>query len=374
MTEPRKILFLVSSMNAGGAERVVANLTNALTEHGNSVTVMITFSGRGECFYTLSDKVELRYLADEIGTVGRGLWTYWRRFRALRHLMSTERPDVVVSFLTNVNLAALVSTCFVDVPVIACERVYPPKLPLGFLWEHLRQWSYPHASRVVMQTNKGLQWLNETIPKARGVVIPNPVLFPLPDSKPRIEHSALIPPDRKLLLAVGRLDVQKGFDSLINAFALLSSELENWDLIILGEGAMRQALEAQVKALCLESRVYLPGRVGNVGEWYKRAELYVMSSRFEGFPNTLMEAMTHGCAVVSYDCDTGPRDIIRHEVDGLLVSPVGDVPALAKCLGRLMGDDTDRQSMAQRAIEVRGRFSAERVLALWDRLFEEVVG
>jgi glycosyltransferase involved in cell wall biosynthesis len=96
-----------------------------------------------------------------------------------------------------------------------------------------------------------------------------------------------------------------------------------------------------------------------------------MSSRFEGFPNTLAEAMAHGCAAVSYDCDTGPRDIIRHEQDGLLVTPVGDVAALTSALDRLMGDDVERERMALRAIEVRERYSLQRILTLWDMEFEK---
>jgi glycosyltransferase involved in cell wall biosynthesis len=121
----------------------------------------------------------------------------------------------------------------------------------------------------------------------------------------------------------------------------------------------------------LEKRVFLPGLVGNIGEWYEQADLYVMSSRFEGFPNTLLEALSYGLPAVSFDCDTGPRDIIRHEVDGLLVSP-GNVAALENALDRLMGDVALRQHFAKRAVEARERFSIERVAGMWETFFEEV--
>lgn len=116
----------------------------------------------------------------------------------------------------------------------------------------------------------------------------------------------------------------------------------------------------------------MPGIAGNVGEWCRNASIFVMSSRFEGFPNALAEAMACGCPAVSYDCDTGPREIIRDGIDGLLVRPVGDVAALAKALGRLMGDDELRKRMADRAPEVIERYSIQKILALWDRVFEEV--
>jgi glycosyltransferase involved in cell wall biosynthesis len=191
----------------------------------------------------------------------------------------------------------------------------------------------------------------------------------LPIGEPALSPVRLVAPERKLLMAVGRLDVQKGFDVLLKTFVALAPRYPSWDLVILGEGPERAGLEQQVAAAGLQRRVWLPGRAGNVGDWYSRADLYVMSSRFEGFPNTLAEAMAHGCAAVSYDCDTGPREIIRHEYDGLLVTPVGDVPALSLALDRLMRDDVERERMAARAIEVRERFSMERILAKWDELF-----
>ena len=126
-------------------------------------------------------------------------------------------------------------------------------------------------------------------------------------------------PGRKVLLAVGRLEVEKGFDWLIDAFSALATKYPEWDLVILGEGSLRATLEKQVQTSGLARRVFLPGRVGNVGDWYERANLYVMSSRFEGFGNTLGEAMAYGLPAVSFDCETGPRNIIRHETDGLLV-------------------------------------------------------
>ena len=109
-----------------------------------------------------------------------------------------------------------------------------------------------------------------------------------------------------MLLSVGRLTKQKGFDQLISHFATLARSHANWDLIILGEGEERTALEAQIADADLTQRIKLPGRVNNVSEWYADADLFVMSSRFEGSPNVLLEAMAHGVPAVSFDCPTGP--------------------------------------------------------------------
>lgn len=368
---PKKILFLVSSMNSGGAERTAANLANAWVDRGDAVTLVVTYSGRGECFYTLSKKVELVYLSEQAGRLGRGVRANWARFRALRRLIRQRNPDVTLSFLTNVNVAALLATRGLNCRVIVAEHIFPPLWPIGKMWDWLRRKTYPFADRVVMLTSEGLNWLHAHIPSAQGAVISNPVLFPLPVSEPQLPPANFVPAERRLLLAVGRLNAgQKQFDRLLEAFATLAPRYPQWDLIILGEGAERKALEEQVERLGLTRNTHLPGNAGNIGDWYSRADLYVMSSRFEGFPNTLVEAMAHGCAAVSYDCDTGPRDIIRHEQDGLLVSPVGDVPALALALDRLMGDDALRKRMATQALDVRDRYSMSSILAKWDALFE----
>jgi glycosyltransferase involved in cell wall biosynthesis len=357
-------------MNGGGAERVAANLVNAWSARGDNVTLLITFSGRGECFYPLSDSVRVIYLADLAGCTGRSLLAYWARFRALRQLIRDARPDAVVSFLSNVNIAAVLAARGLACRVIVSERTYPPMRPIGRLSDTLRRFTYPRAFRVAMLTTEGLLWLESHIPNAKGVVIPNPVPFPLPVGEPVLAPERFIAPERTLLLAVGRMNEGKQFDRLLDSFAALAPRYPLWDLVILGEGPERPRLEQQVAALGLQRRVSLPGCAGNMGDWYSRADLYVMSSRFEGFPNTLAEAMAHGCAAVSYDCDTGPRDIIRHEQDGLLVTPVGDVPALTRALDQLMGDDAKRVRMAARAIEVRDRYSMEKTMKMWDELFE----
>jgi len=221
-------------------------------------------------------------------------------------------------------------------------------------------------------TSESADWLKTHTSARRVAVIPNAALWPLPRQSPRITPDSLCHAGRRLLLAVGRLEVQKGFDLLVDAFINLAKRYSDWDLVILGEGPQHAPLQDEVRAAGLEKRVLLPGRVGNVGEWYERADLYVLSSRFEGFPNALAEAMAHGLAAVSFDCETGSRDIIRHGVDGLLVPP-GDVAGLTAALAHLMGIATLRRQFAKRAVEVRERFSMERIAGTWEELFEEIM-
>lgn len=368
-----KLAFLVSSLGPGGAERVAATLCNAWVSQGHQVILIPTYSGGGKSFYELDTRVKLRFLAREVGvsSISKRGKSYYQRLMALRNLLRQYKPNLILSFLPNVNVAAVLATRGMRVPLIVCERTYPPQLPLSWVWSLLRRWTYPLASRVTVLTSEGLDWLRREIPSAHGVVLPNPLLYPLPVKAPLLVPAAVVANERNVLLAVGRMSEEKGFKGLIGAFASLAGQHPQWDMVILGDGPQREELEQLVQDKGLAGRVLLPGRAGNVGAWYERAALYVLSSRVEGFPNSLGEAMAHGCAAVSFDCDTGPRDLIRHEVDGLLVPP-GDVVALAQSLGRLMQDDALRAQMASRALEVRSRYSMPRVLGMWDELFADV--
>jgi GalNAc-alpha-(1->4)-GalNAc-alpha-(1->3)-diNAcBac-PP-undecaprenol alpha-1,4-N-acetyl-D-galactosaminyltransferase len=369
---PRTIILAVSSMNTGGAERVAAHLANAWADRGDIVMLLATYSGRGGCAYPLHPNVNFRFLADEVGGAGGGAVNVLRRLIALRRLVRSRNPDVVVSFLTTVNILTIVATLGLDCPVIVAEHSYPPSQPMTAAARRLRRWLYPYAARVSVLTQEGLTWMSGNIPAARSTVIPNPSPFPLIASAPTVNPASIIAGQRHLLLGAGRLDAGKQLSHLIEAFSRLAPRLMTWDLVVLGEGPERQALEDQVASLGLQNRVMLPGRAGNMGDWYERADLFALTSRFEGFPLVIAEALSYGCPVVSYDCNTGPRDIIKEGINGLLVRPVNDIDALVSALARLMTDDELRQSFGAAATATRQRYSLERILALWDALFDEV--
>src|ERR1022692_229232 len=245
----RRILLLVSSMNAGGAERVAANLANAWNARGDSVTLLITFSDRGECFYPVSDNVKVIYLADLAGCTGRNPSAYWSRFWTLRKFIRTSQPDAVVSLLSNVNIAAILACRRLGCRVIVSERIHPPMMSVGWFLGLLRRFTYPLAFRVVMLSTEGLHWLETHIPGAKGVVIPNPVPFPLSTGEPVLSPLQTITRERRLLLAVGRLDIQKGFADLLESFGALAPRYLSWDLVIFGEGPERPRLVQQVAEL-----------------------------------------------------------------------------------------------------------------------------
>lgn len=362
----KKILFLVSSMQAGGAERVASLLCNYWAQKGHDVTLMPTFSGGGECVYPLDSRVRLDYLADRVngrsGTIIHKLY----RLSRLRAAIKELTPDVVVSFLSDVNIAAIIATAGMKIPVVVSERSYPPAMPLGYFLDKARSWAYPRAKAVVVQTDKTATWLERECPNTNGVVIPNPVVYPLPSSFPKVSPWPVQAGSSMVVLAVGRLSPEKQFDYLIDAFYKASDKSQDAHLVILGEGPERGNLERQRDRLGLTGRVHLPGRVGNLADWYSNASFYVISSRFEGFPNTLVEAMSYGLPAVSFDCDTGPKEIIAHGVNGFLVDPEEGVPGLASVIGEMIENDVLRLKLAGAAVLVRSRFGIDKIGLRWD--------
>tara|TARA_R110002074_G_scaffold304679_2_gene475932 strand:- start:7070 stop:8188 length:1119 start_codon:yes stop_codon:yes gene_type:complete len=371
-----KLLFFIHSLSSGGAERVTVTLANYWAAQGWEV-IIVTVTGEDRDFYPLHPAVRRIALGLDGASRGslEGITNNWRRMRALRGVLVKEQPAIAIAFMPTANVLLSLAAVGLGIPTIGSERTYPPKMPLGGLWERARRYTYGNLTSLVAQTALSAQWLaeNTTTKRDRIVVIPNPVTLPMLVNEPRfsLAENQQDMGCSRILLAVGRLGPEKGFDRLIDAFAQLAGQQPEWGLMILGEGEQRVALEGQCRANGLEARVCLPGSVGNVGECYEAADLYVLTSRFEGFPNTLLEALAHGLPAVAVDCETGPREILRHGVDGLLV-PQDDPDALVSALGRLMVDGQLRSRFSEHAVETRQRFAVGRVAEMWEELFSNV--
>tara|TARA_R110002049_G_scaffold25650_1_gene89915 strand:- start:195 stop:1376 length:1182 start_codon:yes stop_codon:yes gene_type:complete len=371
LMNPNSICLVIGTLTAGGAERVMSWLANQLVQAGYQVT-LVTLGDSGNDFFPLDPAVK---------RIGLGLqkrnnpllkpFANLQRILALRGVIRDHQVGRMVAFMPHESVLAILATRATDCRVVVSERSAPWKRDPGWIWGLLRRYLYRFADGHAAQTRASEEWL-KTKTGARNIHnIPNPVRFPLPSAPPVVAPVAFSSPGRHRVLAVGSRPHLKGFDLLARAFTRVADKHPDWDLAIPGytldsaeNSEARHDFKASLAREELTGRVHLPGRVGNLGDWFHSADIFVLSSRTEGFPNVLIEAMAHGCAVVAFDCDTGPRDIIRDGIDGLLVAD-GDVEALSVALDKVMGDRALRDRMGAAAQEVKNRFSEERVLTLW---------
>ncbi|NYT68957.1 glycosyltransferase family 4 protein [Pusillimonas noertemannii] len=364
-----KILFLVSSLNTGGAERVATTLASAWSRRGDDVTLVSTFPQRGSCFYPLDAGVKLVWIADRLNGARHPLRVTAAKLRALRAMMVDEAPDVVISFLTNVNVMALLAHWGLKVPIVVCERTNPAAARnSGAVLRAMRRLTYPRADVVTVQAKSSVEAFLRMVPGIRRLeVVSNPLPPELLERPLRPAVSA----GRKRLMAMGRLVPAKQFDVLIEAFSQLASGAPDWDLMIWGDGPMRDALARQIAGLGMEARISLPGRTESPWDELSKADAFALTSAVEGFPNVLLEAMALGLPCIAFDCPSGPAEMTRHGQDALLI-PLGDAAGLREGLQRLMQDPALRAELAGRAAEsVRERYALPRVLQRWDEIMKQ---
>lgn len=364
-----RITVVVPSLRGGGAERVTTLLAEAWLDTGHHVCI-VTFAATSLDAYRLPAGVErvALELEGESRSAIEAIASNGRRIAALRRLFDAARPDVVIGMMSSCSILARLAAIGSRVPVVACERVYPPTLPLGRAWSLLRRLVYPRTAMVVAQTQKGARWLAEHCRVGRIAVIANPVLWPLPPQGDCSARRGVPAVDRQVILAVGRLERQKGFDLLIDAFARIAPRHPQWDLAIVGQGPEQQGLLDQSRVAGLDHRILLPGHVATIQDWYECAGLFVLSSRFEGFPNALAEAMSYGCAAVSFDCDTGPSELIDNGVNGLLIPLERGAVGLAEAIETLLDDPHRRRQIGACAAAVRERFALPLIASQWEKM------
>jgi len=363
-----KIVLLVSSMNSGGAERVAATLCNAWARREDDVTLMATYSGRGECHYALADGVRLVYLADLVNGGGGRILGYGARVGALHRFIKEQTPDIVISFLTNVNIMAALALRGSGIPLILSERIDPgasTDFPAYMRW--LCRLVYPVADVVTVQTESIASAMRALTPRVRRIeVIPNPIPEAVFETPPPRRHPQQ--GERRRLLGMGRLSPQKQMDHLVGAFEALASEHPDVDLWIWGEGELKSELERQVREAGLEQRIFLPGRTSTPWAEMAGSEMLVLVSAYEGFPNVMLEAMALGLPCVAYDCPSGPRELSDEGKAAVLV-PLNDRERLRAEIARLLVDPDARQRIGARAAaSVRQRYCLASILAEWDRL------
>ena len=354
-----QIDFIISSIKGGGAERVMVLLANYFASKGHQIRI-ITFSTT--IAYTIDRKVEVSIL-DKSNIKNHKLKWLYNLF--LFYKKKKNRPSILISFSTLTNMISIIIAKLYHIKIIVSEhnnhlRVPNPK----FLTNFTRNTLYPLADTVTVLTKYDVEFYEKKGSKV--TVMPNPCTFtPIEKSLKNRE---------KTILAVGRLNRynHKGFDNLIDIVKEAFEGNDEWVLKILGDGDRGLSfLKEKVSQYGLENKVIFEGFCSNVAEYMEKSEIFILSSRYEGLPMVLLEAMSQGMSCISYDCITGPSDIITHGYNGILVKDQ-DKDLMVKELKELMNDFELRETLSKNAIKSLNSFEIENIYKKWMVLINEV--
>lgn len=367
MSNGQSLLIVMYSLTGGGAEKVASDLANSFALSGVRVR-FVTLDRAKATDWPLIESVERRalnlvrphanFLMNLTGNI--------IRVKALRGEFKNYKPDVVLSFITETNILAILASLNASHRIVVSERGYPEHEPVRLIWKRIRKYIYRTADAVVVQTKAVQIWVEQECSVVNSVVIPNMVSLPLPGHGPIVSPSSVVGVGDNVLLSVSQLRPQKGVDKLIRIFHDLPQLKQNWKLVICGSGEQEAELKNLVTSLGMDGQVYIIGRVGNTEEWYRRAGIFALTSESEGFPNALLEAMACGCPVISYDCDAGPRDIINSD-NGILVGNQNHIEFREKLSG-LMKSHATRKDLGEISNQVLQKYHPDLILEQWQRV------
>lgn len=361
-----QLVFVTLSLTKGGAERVICNMCNEYFADRCRITIVSLMKAEQE--YRLDERIRLLTVDEEDDRAADSLPVrFVRRRKKLKKLLrglKKEGAQVMISFLPEPNMLTCSLKRSVGMRLIISVRNAPSVEYRGKLRYLLMRFLYPRADAYVFQTQQAKEYFSFSnhITK-NGVVIPNPIareFIGCPASQNR----------RKEIVAVGRLEEQKDPLLLLGAFALIHERFPGYRLLLYGEGSLKAKLLDEIRRYGLEDAVFLKGNAERMNELVRDAALFVLSSRYEGMPNALMEAMAMGVPCIATDCPCGgPAELIRQGENGLLV-PVGDKEKLAGAMAAMLQDEDRSQQMGLCAQEVVNRLNPEAIYQKWEQLMK----
>ncbi len=356
----KKIVFIMPSLAGGGAERVVSILTNYLAKKDYEVTVFLL--RENQCVYTLNEHVKLD--TSSIGT-SNGLIKKAATVRNIRNFMIRNKDAVFISFLTNENLYTTFAAIGLSIKVIVSERNDPYQTIKGVLKKYIvnKLYEISQCKRVVFQTNGAKSFYSRQI-QDKGEIIANPIKvdLPMPYSGER----------RKEVVTFARLDPQKNFPLLIEAFERFLDKYPDYSLSIYGNGIMEEELRALVLNKNLNSKVYFKGFTSSLHEQVCTAAMFVLPSDYEGLSNSMLEAMAIGLPCVCTDCSPGgARMYINNGVNGFLV-PVRDPEAMCSAMDQIASNKQLSESFSKEAATVREKLSVEAIGVRWENIINAI--
>ena len=362
--EVKKIVMYIDSMGHGGAQRVMSILIDNLTKSKVHVVLVNDFKlSNNETQYSIDEGVKRYYLQDKIE--GNFFSKNIKRIHNLRKIIKFEKPDIVLSFLGNPNKRMLLATIGISVRKVVSVRNDPNKeYGAGAFHRIIANLILGLSDGVIFQTKDAQKYFSKSIQKKSEVIF-NPVSDVFFDTK--------YIGDEKTIVSIGRLEQQKNNALLINAYAKIADKYPDYRLVFYGQGSLAKELQQLCSDLHISSRVVFAGDTNNVSEVLEHCGLFVLSSDYEGMPNSLMEAMAVGVPCISTDCPCGgPKELIVNGQDGVLVD-VGNSKQLEDAICMLLNDDISRCRLGQNAKEETLRLKSSIICEKWKSFFEKVM-
>lgn len=355
---------MIESLGGGGAQNVVAAIANAWCRAGRVVDV-ITFATPDSDRFTLDPAIRRTVIGGtgETQSLLQAILENVGRLVRLRKAIHATGAEVVLGMVGATNILTILAASGLGRRIIISERNDPRRQSLGRAWDILRRLLYRHADLVVANSRNALAGLAEYVPAEKLRWLPNPLRTAGPASD--------VPVEAPLILAVGRLHHQKGFDVLLRAFGSLLRRHPDWTLAILGEGGERQSLQQLAEQLGIAGRVRFPGYAAEPFDWYNAAALFVQPSRYEGLPNTVLEAMSCGLPCIVTDAQPGILEFLADRESGIVV-PVESSDALAAAMESLIEDEALRETLGRNARLAVAGCRADNVNRMWSELVDNV--
>jgi len=348
-------------MEAGGAQRVISILANYLVNKGYTVRI-ITF--RGIDHYKLDKKIERVRLHRQPlfqSVIFNGFFNLMSFYRK-----KNNRPDIMSSHVDLLGLVTIPNSLLYNIKIVVSEHnnhLAYNNLKQKFIWNYL----YPKVDVVTILTKFDREHFLKR--NKNTIVVPNPSPFQIAES------TGLNKNGKFEIVAIGSLDryIHKGFDNLLIIAQKVFEKNSNWNLKIIGEGAAGlEFLKNKAEELKISNKVEFTGYRNDIKEILANTQIFILSSRFEGLPMVLLEAMSQGVACISYDCISGPSDIITHNHDGILVEDQ-NIDAMVSQLDELLNNDSLRQKLRKNAPKALDKFSIENVGRQWEAIFQNML-
>ena len=350
-----KIVFFIGTLCNGGAERVVSILSSYLAKHEWDVDILMYYDE--PIYYEVDKRIRIISLTKETNSKNLITNISWMR------QYFKENACIVISFLTKFNILAIVAMIGIRIPIIVSERSDPKKSQSSLL-KLIRNLTYYRADAIVVQSQYAKNCLRKRVHEKTEIIY-NPI-----DVNKYFKKRLLIC-KKKEIVSVGRLIPSKNYTMLIEAFSNVVSSLPNYKLIIYGEGECREQLEKQIAELRLQNKVFLPGNTKDVFEKMVYSDMFILASNYEGFSNSLLEAMCMGLPVISTKV-AGSTEIIRNNENGILID-VGNKEQLIDSIKILANDKEKKEQLGEKAADVVRLVNTERIYERWISLINRVL-